>query len=124
MLSERLAGVDVGQVHFHERQIHRHQGIAQGDAGVGVGTRVDDDGVHCLDRRLLDAVHQGAFVVGLEAGQAVTKDHRLAGQRRLDGGEALVAVNPRLPVAEQVEIGTVDQQQVAQGSVTRFTKMA
>src|SRR4051812_37499392 len=40
-MAERLARVDVGKMYFDEGQLHAQQRVAQGDAGVGVGARVD-----------------------------------------------------------------------------------
>ena len=49
--AEGLAGMDVGQVHLDEGDGHRQQGIAQGDAGMGEGRRVDEDEADALGCR-------------------------------------------------------------------------
>ena len=41
--AKRLAGMDVGQVDFDERNVHGEQRVAQRDAGVGERRRIEDD---------------------------------------------------------------------------------
>src|SRR5688500_16727300 len=60
----RLAGGDVGEVHFHEWYRHREQGVTDGEAGVRIGRGVEDQSVRG-GREGLDLVDQGAFVIGL-----------------------------------------------------------
>jgi hypothetical protein len=66
VVAEGFARVNIGKMHFDERDGGRRQRIAQGDAGVGVARRVDDDEVDVIARGLVDAVDQRAFVVVLE----------------------------------------------------------
>ena len=35
---------------------------------MGVSRRIDDDAIHLVKIGLLDSVHQGAFMIGLEEG--------------------------------------------------------
>ena len=51
---------------------HAQQGIAQGDAGVGEGGRVDDDKIH-LAHGLMDAADQLMFGIGLQVFQSDTE---------------------------------------------------
>src|SRR5579862_9735970 len=41
MLAKRLAGVGVREMYFHERQAYCEQRIAQGNAGMGKGRRIE-----------------------------------------------------------------------------------
>src|SRR5690606_35780565 len=54
-MPERLATVDVAEVDLDERNCHRCQCIAHGDAGVRVGGRIQDDESDRGLRRGLDA---------------------------------------------------------------------
>ena len=111
-LAERLALLHGGDVHLHGRNGHRFYRIKQGDARVRVRTGVDDDAVHTVEIRLLDAVHERALVVGL-----VKRDQDLffgaVGedllQQRVIG---LCAVVRGLADAEKVEIRSVDDKQI------------
>src|SRR5262249_11316166 len=60
------AAMHVRKMHFHGGDIHRLEGVTDGDAGVRVRRGIDDDGVE-LFARLLDARHQLALDVGLKA---------------------------------------------------------
>ena len=69
MVPERLAGVNVGQVHFHHGAAQDGQRVADGHAGVRPRAGVDEHGVHAFAVRLVDVLAHLAFVVGLKAGQ-------------------------------------------------------
>src|SRR5687768_16968684 len=42
----RLAGVDVGQMDFNERNLHSGQSVADGEAGMAVSARVHERAIH------------------------------------------------------------------------------
>ena len=111
VFAERLARLDVGQVHFNERDMARGQGVAQGDAGVGVGRGVEDDEGDLVFYRLLHPVHQFVLGIALEEADAMAGGLGLAAETRIDGLQGVVAVVLRLAVAEQVQVGSVDDQQ-------------
>ena len=58
--------VNVRQMHFDEWNVDSRNGVAQGDAGVGIGRRVDDDEADAFAARSVHAFDQGALVVALE----------------------------------------------------------
>jgi hypothetical protein len=89
---------------------HRRQGVAQGDAGMGVAGRIDDDEAHALIARRLHAVDQLAFVIALEALQAHSRGLRPGCHGGVDAGQRGTAVNLGLAAAEQVQIGAVKYQ--------------
>jgi len=68
MVPKFFAGVDVGDVGFDHRQIDSSDGVAQGNAVVGVSPCVEDDAV-CPVARIVDRINESAFGVGLERGQ-------------------------------------------------------
>src|SRR5919198_2493708 len=76
---------------------------------MGEGAGIDDDAGVALARRL-DAVDQRSLVVALEEidGYPQPLGFRAAGL--LDVGQSLAAVDLRLPLAQHVEIGPVEQQ--------------
>src|SRR5436305_13504505 len=43
VMTEALAGVDVADMHFHSRNLHRDQRVMQRDRGVRIAAGVDDD---------------------------------------------------------------------------------
>jgi hypothetical protein len=77
---------------------------------VRQATGVDDDGVDGFTARSMDAVDQRALGVALEARQrrAALGGERV--QRDLDLGQRGAAVGLRLAGAEQVEIRSVDDE--------------
>ncbi|MNG17322.1 hypothetical protein D3C84_1013010 [compost metagenome] len=59
-------------MHLDEGNGDTQQGVAQGDAGMGEGGRVDDDKIH-LAHGLVDAADQFMFGVGLQVIQSDTE---------------------------------------------------
>ena len=90
------------------------EGVQEGYAGVGVGGGIEDDAVVDSPGGL-DLVYQVSLVVGL-----VNSSLQAQGLgRALDEGQKVVvgggAVNLRLPQAQQIEIGTVENQKASWG---------
>src|SRR5512145_899532 len=67
MLPERLPRVNIGQMLFDARNRHRRQRITQGDTGMGIGSRVDDDGAHALLPSGMNALDQRPFMIALKS---------------------------------------------------------
>jgi len=116
MPAKRLAGVRVGQVYFNERYAGAEQRVAQRNAGVREGARVDDHERHSLGAGPMDAIDQLVFGVTLERDQLVPE---LAGNRRralLDRLECVGAIHRRFPGPEQIEVRAVQQQHSGHGA--------
>ena len=67
-MAERLPGVHIGEVDLDKRDRHPQQGIAQGHAGVRERRRVNQDKIR-VATRLMDAINQGMFRIGLQVTQ-------------------------------------------------------
>ena len=111
MVAEALASVDVGQVHLDEGDGHRSQGVAHGDAGMRVGSGVDDDERGPVGTGGLDAVDQRAFVVALEMVEGSPMPAGQVGQPGIDVGQRGVAVDLGLTGAQQVQVGAMNDQE-------------
>ena len=100
----------VGQMHFNEGNGYRRQRIAQRHTGMCVGCRVDDDCPHALIAGGMNALDQSTFVIALKRFQfdAGTLGH--PGQCHIDVGEGNPAIVLRLTGTQQVQIGTVQDQ--------------
>ena len=94
---------------LHGRDLDRFQRIQNGHAGVGISGGIDDDAV--IDPvGLLDGVHQRPLVVALEL---VHPDPQRRSRFPEQGKQRLkirLAVNIRLPQAQQVDIRPVQHQ--------------
>ena len=77
---ERLARMDVGNVDLHEGDADCGKRIAQRDTGVGERRRVDQDEIHGLTRRLLDAFHEFGLRVALKGDERRSLCLRLGGE--------------------------------------------
>ena len=93
---------------LHGRDGHGLQCIQNGYAGVSVGGGVDDDAVIDAVGRL-DGVHNGPLVVGLDETDLDIASGADEGQQGLI---ILAAVDGRLPQAQQIQIGPVDDQKL------------
>ncbi len=97
MMPEGFPRVDIGQMHFDERDRHRSQRVAQGDAGMGVAARVDDNESHSFTSGSLDAVDQVTLMIALEGYQVDRSRLGLAGKGCVDVRQRFVPVDFRLP---------------------------
>ena len=109
---------------FDERNGGRRQRIAQGNAGVGVARRIDDDEVDLVVRGLMDAIDQGAFVVVLEGLDLCVNGFPAADQHTVDVVERGEAVVPGFAAAQQIEVGAVQNQHMRVQTGDRFGRCA
>ena len=108
MAAERLARMNVREMHFDKGDGHRRECVAQGDAGVRVTRRIDDDKFDTFRPRALYPVDQFSFVIALEAfklnaGHAGTCFHG-----EMNVCQSNPAVNFWLATAEQVQVGPME----------------
>jgi hypothetical protein len=102
-----LPGIDVGDVHLHYGQAGGGQGIPQGEAVVGEGTRVDDDAIGPGGLRL-EEVNDSALAVGLEESKFNLQLPGLLFQEGFELLQGLCPVVGGFPVAKQVQVRAVD----------------
>src|SRR5882672_6795552 len=98
--------MDVGKMDFGDGQRRDGaDGVVNGDRGVAVGPRIDDDG-GSLVTGFLDPVDEIALMVRLA--EIDLKPECRAGLPAIVGnrGKRLAAIDARLALAERVEIGT------------------
>ena len=107
-MTEILAGVDVADVDFDGRNLHRHQRVVQRDRGVRIAAGVDDDAGGLLGMRLVDEVDQFAFAVGLPAIGLEPELGRGLGAQLLDIGERGMAIGFGLAGPQQIEVRAVE----------------
>ena len=124
MLAEGFAGVHVGKMHFDKRDGDGCQRIAQRHAGMGVSRRIDDDEIHLVARGFVQPVDQGTFVVVLEGFDVCAGGFSAADQRTVDVVERGEAVMLGFAVAEQIEIGAVQHQNMWTQTGDRFGRRA
>ena len=108
MVTETLAGVDVADMHFDRRNLHRDQRVMQRDRGVRIAAGVDDDAGRLLRVRLVDEIDQLALAVGLPAIGLQAELRRRFHAQLFDIGERRVAVGLRLPRPQHVEVRAVE----------------
>ena len=85
---------------------------------MGVGAGVDDNGVvHPVGG--VDLVDDGPLVVGLEAAGGGAAGGGVAPDEFTQGLIGLIAVDARLPFAQQVQVGAVDDEKVHDGHTSR-----
>src|SRR5580698_1282387 len=115
MLPKCLARMRVGQVYLDEGQPRSQERIAQRDARVGKGPRVDDRERHALGAGAVHALDQLVFGVALEREQLVAELKGKRGAALLDGLQGVGAIDGRLARAEQVQVGAVQHQHSGHG---------
>ena len=81
--------------------------VGEGDGGVGIATRVHHDGITSANG-LLQFVNHDAFVVGLEIVNLMLRESATElGDEFFEGN---VPVDFRLSLSDEVEIGTVENE--------------
>ena len=78
---------------------------------MGERSGVDQNPVH-LAAGLMDPIDEGSLVVALKATELDAQRLRFCAQPLLDGIEGVGAVEPRLTLSQQIEVGAVQQQQM------------
>ena len=113
-MPKSLAGMHIADVQLDQRHTRTLDGIHDGDAGVGVGTCIKNDaGQHTGSLRtagFLDRVYQYPFMVALAKVQFETMRRAGRDAEGLDICQGLRAIHGGLTGAEQVEVGTVEDQ--------------
>ena len=108
-VSERLPGMHVGEVHLDKGELCAGKRIAKRDTGVCKSTWVDDYEVRALGRGM-NAIDELAFVVALKTLDIAAELCAEADQACIDVLQGAAPVNLRLPCAEEIEIGTVNDE--------------
>src|SRR5690606_37822731 len=83
------------------------------DTGMGEGRGIDDDEIHAFLAGRLNAIHQCAFVIGLEGAALRTSRRGLRHQGAIDLRKRGRPIRFRLACPEQVQVGSVQHQYVA-----------
>ena len=78
VVTERLATIDIGEMHLDKRNLDRYQCITKRNAGMSQPCRIYDDERRSLQFRSMYPLNEGTFVIALESFDLGTKT--LAGQ--------------------------------------------
>lgn len=101
--------MDIAKVNFHEGKGHGGKCVAQGNAGVGKGGRVNDQAFHILTQSLLNTVDQLTLVVGLKTLKPKAKGLREGYGLGIDTFKGLRPVDIGLTLPEHIQIGAMKQ---------------
>lgn len=104
-MPQRLALVDVGDVHFHYRSRQSADAIGQSQARMGVGTGVENDAI-AAESHLLQSVDEFSFhvaliVVDVHIGKRSPQHRQICLERR-------PPVDLWFACAQEVEVGPID----------------
>ena len=90
--------------------LHGEQRVAQAEARVGQRAGIDDRALHPAGQRL-DGIDQLAFVIGLQPLELDAQHLGVGPQHRLDLGQRRTAVDLRLALSQEVEVGTIENRE-------------
>ena len=110
VVSKILAGKDVAQVNFDERDADGKQSIAYCNAGMRESTRIEQDEVHLVRSSLLYPIDDLVLGIALKALQFISLLSCEARQPALDLGQFGLAIDARLATAEELQVRSVYQQ--------------
>lgn len=111
LVAKLFASKGIAQVNFNKRNIDGEEGIPRRDTGVGECTRIDKDEVDTVSAGLLYTVDHFMFRITLETLQFMSEFGGDCGQRGFDVGKAGLAVDAGFARAQQIQVGTVDEEQ-------------
>src|SRR5271170_1796666 len=110
MASKFLAREHIAQVNLDERQRDPEKGVAQGNAGVRVSPRIDDDKGNTFALGRMDLPDQFMLGVALKGDQLMALGHGQRLELGLDDLQSRGSVDSRLARAEKIQIRTIQQQ--------------
>ena len=108
VVSERFSLVDVRDVNLNHRQLDRFDGVAERDARVRIGARIEDN-PGTGGSGLVNGVDKGAFRVALEGHHVDPKFRRPPLDLLHDFIQRCCAVHFRLPRAKQIQVRPVEE---------------
>ena len=108
-VSEWLPGMHVGEVHLDKGKLCAGQRVAKRDAGVGKSAWINDHEVRALCGGM-NAIDELAFMIALKALDIAAELCAKADQACVDVLQGAAPVDLRLPCAEEIEIGTVNDE--------------
>ena len=100
-VAEFLPGMNIRQVDLDRGDANRRDGVPESDAGVRVGSRVDDDALE-LTFRLLNPTNQLPLDIGLAKLDLRSQRRRPLPDSFLDLGQGHLPVFLRLALPEEV----------------------
>lgn len=109
MPADGFAFVNITDMHFDHRQVGARECVAQGEAGVGERTGVDNQAEDlAVGKFIIDLIDDETLVIALVELHVHAQGGRLFDQQIFQIGQGLVAVGCRLALAEAIEVGAVD----------------
>ena len=124
VMAEGFARVNVGKVDFDERDGGGGQCVAQRDAGMGVTRRIDENEVNLIARGLVHAINQGAFMIVLKGFDQRPGSAPAVDQSAVDVGERDEAIVRGLTTTQQIQVGSVQNQNMRVQTGDRFDRNA
>lgn len=107
MMAKCLAGMDIGNMHFHGGHWYCRQGIGQRYGCMRIATGIDYHSIKGKSN-LMYLINQGSFMVGLKVVKLYLTKQRF--ERLKIALKGLAAIYTGLPFSEQVEVGTIHYQ--------------
>jgi hypothetical protein len=109
MVAEGFSTVDITQMNFNRWEGNCGDRISDGNAGVGVSSGVDQDSLMLIEGGM-DGINESSFMVGLEEGELDLQGLGFCFQGTIDIIECCRAVDTRFALAQEIEIGAVEDE--------------
>ena len=106
-MAKFLAGLNIADVNFDERDVDRQYRVTQGQTRMRESAGVDQD-KYSFAAGSLNSLHQLRLGIALECFKLVAQLLRLPGQLFLHIGQGRRAVHPGFPAAQQVKIRAIE----------------
>src|SRR3972149_4784201 len=122
MTAEVFTGEDIGDMHLDEGDGDSQECIAQCDACMRQGPWIDDDIIHVIPTSLVNPFDQFVFCVTLKVSDCTPRFNRGFFQGLNNLFERGVAVDPWLPAAKKIKIGSVKNQDIRHRMIPPLTR--
>lgn len=114
-LAEVFSFVHIGQVHFDKRDLGCQKRVQQGDAGVGEGSRIDQNEGRAILAGCMESIYEHVLGIGLQAIKFVTLGLAHLRESSVDIFKGVITVNVRFAITQQIEVWSVHYQDACHG---------
>ncbi len=108
-MAKGFTAVDIGKMDLHAGEAHRRQSISNGNAGMGIGRRVDHYSA-ALIPTILNRSDQFPFTIGLKKNDLTGQLGGELGQVTINISEGQTAVDARFTGTEKIQIRSMEYQ--------------
>lgn len=111
VMPKLLPAMDIGEMDLYKGKSDGSHGVAQSNAGMGIGSRIDQNTI-IIGRRRLDSIHQCPLTIGLKERQDTPKFCSQRIQGTVDLVKRQTAIDFRFTPAQHIQVWTMQNKKL------------